>query len=100
MLAMEAKMTEPESDKSVSVASVETSGSESQSMRRPSEPGFSADEAKELLGMCVVANYLGPVVFPPFPIGLRSSADPENPLPNDDGRTYPYPADRIWPVGW
>lgn len=67
---------------------------------RPSVPGFSADEAKELLGMCVVANYLGPVVFPPFPIGLTPSSDPDNPLNNDDGRTYPYPANRIWPAGW
>jgi hypothetical protein len=78
----------------------ETGGSESPSLPRPSQPGFSADEAKELLGMCVVANYLGPVVFPPFPVGLTPTADPEDPLPHDDGRTYPYPADRIWPKGW
>jgi len=67
---------------------------------RPSQSGFSVDEAKELLGMCVVANYLGPVIFPPFPIGLRATADSENPLPFDDGRTYPYPESRIWPSGW
>lgn len=67
---------------------------------RPSQPGFSAAEARELLGMCVVANYLGPVVFPPFPIGLQATADADDPLPNDDGKTYPYPEKRIWPKGW
>ena len=67
---------------------------------RPSIPGFSLEEAKELLGMCVVANYLGPVVFPPFPPGLQATSNPENPLPNDDGKTYPYPHERIWPEGW
>lgn len=67
---------------------------------RPSEPGFVVQEAKELLGMCVAANFLGPVVFPPFPIGLVPTNDPENPLPNDDGKTYPYPEERIWPRGW
>lgn len=82
------------------MAGSETNGSENQSTSRPSEPGFSADEAKELLGMCVVANYLGPVVFPPFPVGLEPTANPDNPLPDDDGRTYPYPAGRIWPAGW
>lgn len=66
----------------------------------PSEPGFSVDEAKELIGMCVAANFLGPVVFPPFPMGLTASADPDDPLPNDDGKTYPYPETRIWPQGW
>jgi hypothetical protein len=91
------KVSEPSSSEGSSAA---TRGSKGPVLPGPSVPGFSADEAKELLGMCVVANYLGPVVFAPFPIGLRSSADPENPLPNDDGRTYPYPADRIWPVGW
>ena len=82
------------------MAGSETNGSENQSTSRPSEPGFSADEAKELLGMCVVANYLGPVVFPPFPVGLEPTAQSDNPLPDDDGRTYPYPAGRIWPAGW
>ena len=66
----------------------------------PSQPGFSAAEARELLGMCVVSNYLGPVVFPPFPLGLLPTADPDDPLPNDDGKTYPYPEKRIWPKGW
>jgi hypothetical protein len=104
-------MKEPKGDKSVYVTGTsgartstmrdaETNGSENHFIPRPSEPGFSADEAKELLGMCVVANYLGPVVFPPFPIGLTATSDPDNPLPDDDGRTYPYPEDRIWPSGW
>jgi hypothetical protein len=66
----------------------------------PSTPGFSAAEAGELLGMCVVANYLGPVVFAPFPPGLTATNNPDDPLPNDDGKTYPYPAPRIWPKGW
>lgn len=87
-------------DTSSSQASDSATSSETKFVPRPSEPGFSADEAKELLGMCVVANYLGPVVFPPFPIGLTPTANPDNPLPNDDGRTFPYPADRIWPDGW
>src|ERR1700722_3210421 len=64
------------------------------------EPGFVFSEAKELLGMCTVANFLGPVVFPPFPIGLVPTDNPEDPLPDDDGKTYPYPAERIWPRGW
>jgi hypothetical protein len=67
---------------------------------RPSRPGFSVEEAKELLGMCVVANFLGPVVFEPFPKGLQATDDPDDPLPNDDGRTYAYPEERIWPKGW
>jgi Lipase (class 3) len=67
---------------------------------RPSIPGFSADEAIELLGMCTVANYLGPVQFAPFPKGLRPTANPDDPLPDDDGATYPFPEPRIWPQGW
>lgn len=82
------------------VTSQRTRGAPRPAGPRPSVPGFSADEAKELLGMCVIANYLGPVVFPPFPVGLTPSADPDDPLTNDDGRTYPYPANRIWPAGW
>lgn len=93
----ETGVSEPGSDHTSNSGS---SGSETKFVPRPSEPGFSADEAKELLGMCVVANYLGPVVFPPFPIGLTPTANPDNPLPNDDGRTFPYPADHIWPMGW
>jgi hypothetical protein len=81
-------------------AAHDASGTEDHVLPRPSVPGFSVDEAKELLGMCAVANYLGPVVFPPFPIGLVATDDPDNPLPYDDGRTYPYPAQRIWPSGW
>jgi hypothetical protein len=67
---------------------------------RPSKPGFSNQEALELLGICTAANYLGPVTFAPFPVGLVAGSDPENPLPNDDGRTYPYPHAPIWPRGW
>jgi len=64
------------------------------------QSGFSVAEASELLGMSAAANYLGPVVFPPFPPGLVPTSDADDPLPNDDGRTYPYPAERIWPKGW
>ena len=67
---------------------------------QPLTPGFSKDEAMELLGMCTVANFLGPVTFSPFPVGLVATDDPNNPLPNDDGRTYPYPVTPIWPKGW
>jgi hypothetical protein len=67
---------------------------------KPSLPGFFAPEALELLGMCVVANYLGPVMFPPFPKGLHASDKIDDPLPDDDGMTYPYPKDPIWPKGW
>jgi hypothetical protein len=66
----------------------------------PSRPGFFTEEAIELLGMCSAANFLGPVTFSPFPIGLKVTNDPRNPLPNDDGRTYPYPRMPIWPEGW
>src|SRR5437868_3483330 len=66
----------------------------------PSRPGFSREEAIELLGICTAANFLGPVTFSPFPIGLTVTNDPKNPLPNDDGRTYPYPRMPIWPQGW
>ncbi len=67
---------------------------------RPSIPGFCKDEAMELLGMCTTANFLGPVAFAPFPVDLMATDDPTNPLPNDDGRTYPYPHTPIWPNGW
>jgi len=66
----------------------------------PSKPGFSIEESLELLGMCTAANFLGPVTFAPFPVGLLATADPQNPLPNDDGKTYPYPRMPIWPKGW
>jgi hypothetical protein len=67
---------------------------------KPSIPGFSSEEALELIGMCAVANNLGPVVFAPFPKGLHATDNPENPLPGDDGATYPFPLERIWPKGW
>ena len=57
----------------------------------PAKPGFSVEEAVELLGMCTAANFLGPVAFAPFPLGLVPTNDAQNPLPNDDGKTYPYP---------
>lgn len=66
----------------------------------PAKPGFSVEEALELLGMCTVANFLGPVTFAPFPLGLVPTKDAHNPLPNDDGKTYPYPRTPIWPKGW
>lgn len=73
---------------------------DSEPILRPSRPGFSVEEAKELLGMCAVANFLGPVVFDPFPKNLQPTDDPDDPLPNDDGKTYAYPEERIWPSGW
>src|SRR5882724_4100922 len=66
----------------------------------PAKPGFSVEEAVELLGMCTAANFLGPVKFAPFPLGLVPTKDAQNPLPNDDGKTYPYPRMPIWPRGW
>ncbi len=66
----------------------------------PAKPGFSVEEAVELLGMCTAANFLGPVAFAPFPLGLVPTNDAQNPLPNDDGKTYPYPRMPIWPRGW
>lgn len=66
----------------------------------PSKPGFCSVEAMELLGMCTAANYLGPVTFSPFPVGLVATGNSRNPLPNDDGKTYPYPHTPIWPEGW
>jgi hypothetical protein len=57
-------------------------------------------EALELIGMSTVANYLGPVVFAPFPKGLQATNNADDPLPGDDGATYPYPLERIWPKGW
>jgi hypothetical protein len=67
---------------------------------KPSVPGFSSEEALELIGMCAAANNLGPVVFAPFPKGLHATGNPENPLPGDDGATYPFPLEQIWPKGW
>ncbi|MEO6830024.1 MAG: hypothetical protein ABI164_09440 [Acidobacteriaceae bacterium] len=67
---------------------------------RPSIPGFSKDEALQLLGMCTAANFLGPVAFAPFPVDLLATDDANNPLPNDNGQTYPYPHTPIWPSGW
>jgi hypothetical protein len=66
----------------------------------PAKPGFVVEEAVELLGMCTAANFLGPVKFAPFPLGLVPTKDAQNPLPNDDGKTYPYPRMPIWPRGW
>lgn len=67
---------------------------------RPSISGFSKDEAMELLGMCTAANFLGPVAFAPFPVGLTATNNIDNPLPDDNGQTYPYPHTPIWPSGW
>jgi hypothetical protein len=88
----------PKHHPAASAAAVKEEHSEPQ--LSPSKPGFSKEEALELLAISTVANFLGPVTFSPFPIGVKAASDPANPLPNDDGRTYPYPLSPIWPQGW
>lgn len=66
------------------------------------QPGFDLEEAKLLLGMAYVADLLGPrsAGGSIFPTQIEPQNDPNDPLPDDDGTTYPYPAMQIWPEGW
>lgn len=66
------------------------------------KPYFDSTEALEMLGLAYAADLLGPHKqddksgFKP----IKPQNDPTNPLPNDNGTTYPYPAKHIWPDGW
>ncbi len=92
--------TAPHTRKAAAAKTGQPKSSKPELHLRPSRPGFAKDEALELLGMCTAANFLGPVAFAPFPAGLVPTDDSDNPLPNDNGSTYPYPRTPIWPEGW
>lgn len=66
------------------------------------EPNFNLSEAQEMLALAYVADLLGPT-SQPGEKGFHTitpANDKTNPLPDDNGSTYPYPTAPIWPAGW
>lgn len=60
--------------------------------------GFDPQEAREMLGLSYAIDLLGTHGAPPKQ--RKPTNDPQNPIPDDDGKTYPYPIAPIWPSGW
>ncbi|HYG16186.1 MAG TPA: hypothetical protein VEC12_10580, partial [Bacteroidia bacterium] len=69
-------------------------------------PNFNLDEAQQMLALSYAADLLGPKSNGKGgTVTMKPTSDPGNPLPNDDGKHYPYPqnaqnTNKIWPAGW
>ncbi len=62
----------------------------------PKTPGWQHEEATSLLAMAYAVGLIGPAgKTPPEPANEK-----DTPIPGDDGKTHPYPVEKIWPVGW
>lgn len=66
------------------------------------QANFDSNEAKEMLALAYVADLLGPTSQPGKKgfHTIKPANDKKNPLPDDNGSTYPYPTAPIWPSGW
>lgn len=66
------------------------------------QPNFILSEAQQMLALAYVADLLGPRKNPDGKgtVTTPPANDRSNPLPNDNGSTYPYPVNPIWPAGW
>jgi hypothetical protein len=64
------------------------------------QPNFILSEAQQMLALAYVADLLGPHIVDNKIAVTPPANDANNPLPNDDGTTYPYPVFPIWPAGW
>lgn len=66
------------------------------------QPNFNSDEAKEMLALSYAADLLGPTSVPGEKgfHTIEPAKDKSNPLPDDNGSTYPYPTAPIWPANW
>lgn len=64
------------------------------------KPYFDLSEAQQMLGIAYVADLLGPHTVDGKIVKLDPQNLESNPLPNDNGENYPYPAKQIWPDGW
>lgn len=66
------------------------------------QPNFILSEAHQMLALAYAADLLGSTKQGDksgFHI-IKPARNKNNPLPNDDGTTYPYPISPIWPAGW
>lgn len=64
------------------------------------EPNFILSEAQQMLALAYAADLLGPHLVDNKIVVTPPANEASNPLPNDDGTTYPYPVFPIWPAGW
>lgn len=66
------------------------------------QPNFNLSEAQQMLALAYVADLLGPRKNPDGKgtVTTPPANEKSNPLPNDNGTTYPYPVSPIWPAGW
>lgn len=64
------------------------------------KPYFDLSEAQQMLALAYVADLLGPHIVDNKIVVTPPANNANNPLPNDDGTTYPYPVFPIWPAGW